>query len=360
MADPQNTETTEQPSPRQPETPDATGSQATAPAAGKTTAPPTLAEQYELGDVGHDPDADPVETATVTAAPGGKAGESPSPPPPSPATSAAPAARPKHSRITLRQATDLGVPQELVDSSTPEQLDEYVYLLNRQRLEFSLERDRLGAADRPAGGKKEPGRAPAPAATPEEGEGDIDLGLDEEQYDPGLISAIKKVAGTLRQENRQLRQQVEALVTSERARVTETQNQTIDRLFRELGPTHEATFGRGSRLEVGAASPEFSRRMAVLALVERMTEGTLPERFQRAVTTLFGDGKAVAPAAAPAVPAAQPGLAERWAQGGTARPTHRTTAEPPGERKAVATAGRIMRENGLISDGDLSEDDFPG
>ena len=43
---------------------------------------------------------------------------------------------------------------------------------------------------------------------------------------------------------------------------------------------------------------------------------------------------------------------KRWNDGQLARPTQRESKEPAGEKKAVKTAARIMRENGMLDDGE--------
>lgn len=300
---------------------------------------PVLAE-YELGDSQFDPAIDLPPAKTPDPQPAAADASLPAP--------AEPAA-PKHSGRLVRMARDLGLSDEEINSTPTEQLDDIVYHLNRQALQSAREASRTEtfhqSQDRRAAPQEEP---VAPEAPDEYG-----LDLDESQYAPGLVRALKEVAGKSKREIEALQKQVRSLEEREKNRQQESVTRQLDRLFEKADkPT---LFGKGGRHELAAEGPEYMRRIAVLSAMDRMKEGTLAEKFQRAVTMLYGQ------APQPSEPANGNQLSDqqkRWNDAALAKPTQRQSEEPKGEAKALKSAARYMRENGIGDADDMTEEGF--
>lgn len=335
----------------------------TAPGAGAAPPPPeapparSVLDEYELGDTGLDPAHDSPAAPAPAAAPAAEAAA-----PEAPAATPPPAARPaaakhEHNETVARMAADLGVPQAEIDQTPPDQLGRLVYHLNRQA---QLSRGTQltpppGQLSPPTQLPRDPGTGrflpkgaePPAAVAPED-----DLGLPEGEYDPALVKVLKEQRAEIRR-LKGLEQRIEHLSRREQKREVETVADRFDKKFAE----HEAVFGRGRGRELDGNSAEYQRRIAVLAQIDRDPRpGSFEQKFDRACQLLFGT---LAPAPAPA-PAAAPAAdelrrrQEQYDRGGLARPTHRGQ-EPRGERKALQTAARVMREQGLLSEEDDDE-----
>ena len=229
-------------------------------------------------------------------------------------------------------AADLGISSEDISAQSPEQLEELVYHLNRQQLDMYRQFQ----------------RPETPAATPQAAAADDDLGLDETQYDEGLVKALK--AG--RKQVAELKAQLKTVLERDQAREAETTDQILDRVFEQIDDTR---FGAGPMRGLAAGSDERQRRQAIVNQANQSKQGTLEQRAQAAYKLIYGEKPAPAKAA--------PILDERrkeWNAAGLARPTQRSgSPEPKGVKKAVDTVARIMKEHGQLDDEELLNG-FPG
>jgi hypothetical protein len=146
------------------------------------------------------------------------------------------------------------------------------------------------------------------------------------------------------------------------ARENETRNQRIDRVFTSAD---KSLFGEGPGQELKESDPEsFERRLAVLSIASRDTQGTDEQKIKRAIAKLYPGQVAATQVPAQPVPPPANGkqriTPEQWAKGGLPRPTHRTDAvEPPGESKAEKSVRKMLAENASASpsgNGDGKED----
>jgi hypothetical protein len=286
----------------------------------------SVASQYELGD-------------TAPAAPAAPAA--------SQSVAEAPAKDPRTGRFVSRVrglARDLGMSDEEIDGYDSHELKDLVQMAQTERLFRQRESATLGALDRPAG-------APTLPATPGAGAGGPgSLGLNEEDYDPGLMALLRRQ----QEELTSLRQQVAQVQGFHHAQVQGSVQARCDHAFAR----HKAHLGEARYHELKPDDPHLLRRRAVLQLVDAMKSGTLEERIDRAVQTLYGTTPAAAPAAttapvgnpppvAPASAAPDEGYAEAWRNGALARPTHRAgAAEPPGPEKAERSVASFLAESG--------------
>jgi hypothetical protein len=282
----------------------------------------------------------------------------------------------KHSRRLLREATEFGIPQEEIDATPTEELDEKVYLMRREALAWARQqgqREILDAIKSPShassgtappepgvpGGTSAHGSAPAPGGPGEE----ITLTANDADYDADLVAGIKKYLRQHADEMKALRDQLSQLHAAEGRRQQDTLTQQVDRAFADLGPGYEPYFGKGSVSDIDEAA--LARRKALLTHVELAMKGkpgTLPKKIAEAAKLLYpvqGGGSPAAeygagvqPAPRTPTPAPDPlaGEKERWAGAGLAHPTHREAPAEKGEAKAVQTAANFMRENGLLGD----------
>jgi hypothetical protein len=282
----------------------------------------------------------------------------------------------KHSRRLLREATEFGIPQEEIDATPTEELDERVYLMRREAMAWARQqgqREILEAIKSPShassgtappepgvpGGTPAHGSAPAPGGSGDE----IRLVADESDYDPELIGGIKKYLKKHDDEMKALRDQLAQLNAAEGRRQQDTLTQQVDRAFADLGPGYEPYFGRGGVSEIDEAA--LARRKALLTHVELAMKGkpgTLPKKIAEAAKLLYpvragGSpaaeyGAGVTPSPRTPTPAPDPlaGEKERWAGAGLAHPTHRESPEPKGRAKAERTARELMEREGVLGD----------
>jgi hypothetical protein len=326
----------------------------------------TFVDQYEI-DGTPEPTPEPVAEApaTVTNAP---PSEPLSPPPRDPASGRfvkpdEAAAQSPHSPRLVRMAKDLGLDDGEIASFPVDRLEEVVYHLNKQALsqarQSSIERTIAGATERGLGGQQPDPSAPAAATTPAATE-DFDLGIDETQYDPGLIAAIKKMGAAQEKKIKDLESRLEQVNQREAVRANETMANRIDRAFTK----HETHLGKGKGRELEEDSRDYQRRIAVLAMVDRnKSKQSLEAKIDLAVKNLYGE-PAAAPARKPATVLNQDddGLEDRrreWANGGLARPTQRQPSDlPNGTRKAEKSVAAKLAELDAHTDGEVGPDDF--
>lgn len=288
---------------------------------------PSLSGDYELGDVGYDAVADatpeiqePVAIQQQEAAP-------------------PPAAPPKHSSRLVRMATELGLSQDDIAGASPEHLEDLVYHVTRERLNHI---------------RREEPRVPEEKPKSQE----EDLGIDETQYDEGLVKAIKTVRDKYKKEIDELKEAVGSFKKTEEVRTAESFNREVDHWFEK---TNDSRFGKGKLYEISRDSDEHARRMALVAQAMKYKDGDLHGNLDRAHKLLFGDK----PKPEPVKP--DPGISpadlkqkqEDWNAAAVARPTQRNGApEPKGDKRAMAAAHRFMRESGMLAPEDESKDGF--
>ena len=260
-----------------------------------------------------------------------------------------------HSPRLVRMAKDLGLDDGEINSIPAERLDEIVYHLNKQALSqartSSIERTLAGATERPLA-SQQPDPAAA-AVVP----ADDDLGLDEAQYDPGLLKAFKKLqdAGQASAKKiKELEGQLQQVTQRQAARANETMANRIDRAFVK----HKAHVGEGRGAELAEGSREYQRRIAILTMVDRdKGKGSLEAKIDKAVSDLYGEARRP-----PVTVLPDPLEARRqaWNDGTLARPTQRQPSDlPNGSRKAERSVAAALAEMGVAEEsGEAGADDF--
>jgi hypothetical protein len=295
-------------------------------------AEPTLLEQYDIGeDVAPAPPA-PIEAETPPA----ETPPAPKTPPKDPATGKF-VKRPHPDRL-LRTAAQIGISTEEIEEASTAELREMVRDATLEKLAQQRSKD-IEAAKRPPSTP-----APEPAAP-------VDLGIDESQYDPGLISLIKKQA----EEIRQMRAQMGHMGGHIKRQAEESIATRFDAAFD--GMNLEKDLGRGRPPE---DSPEMARRQAIVAEAIRLAGNQDPNK----VIGLLGDAANKLFKLKPAKAAPKPANGatrispEEWAASGMARPTHREGApELPGKTKAVQKVTEYLRDNAATQE---TGDDLDG
>ncbi len=331
------------------------------------TATETFVEQYDL-DTGDDPVGEAAPSPTE-ATPQAASDASPPAGPTSqrdPATGrfvTAEAAIPSsphspsaHSPRLVRMAKDLGLDDGEIESIPAERLDEIVYHLNKQALSQartnSIERTLAGATERNIVSQQPDPAVPAAQPTDE-----FDLGIDEAQYDPGLIKAIKAMGQRQEAKIKELESQLKVVNERQVQRTNETTANRIDRAFGK----HAAHLGtaKGSELEEG--SRDYQRRIAILTMVDRnKSKASLEAKIDQAVSALYGE-----PAATPkktqasAINDELEARGREWNAGALARPTQRQPTDMPnGSRKAEKSVAAALAEIGAAGDGEPGAEDF--
>ena len=317
-----------------------------------------LAEMYDTGDDGKfDGELDlapPPKPKAETPSPDGKPPAKPPAAPP--ASPPPPPAKPQHSKRVLRMATDLGIPQAEIDAASPEDLDDRVYVENREaiaRIQTARGQDQVAAG---GAGRQTPAEGGGQQQPPPPAESKFELELEgKDTYDPDLIAAVEKMAGGFMKEIADLKAQLGGVVQRDVAKERETAFETVDRVF----AARPAVFGAGKRSEIGKDSAELARRMAVLQMVDGM-KGSEPleQKLALAADRLFGPAAPASPPPAPRRPAPSK---EKWKEGGLAAPTQRDHAdEPKGETRATKAVAAKLSELGL-TDADFDDDpEMPG
>lgn len=178
-------------------------------------------------------------------------------------------------------------------------------------------------------------RAGGPQPVDGSAEEPFDLGLSEDDVDPKIIAAFKKM--NERHEKKTAR--LEAALAVERASKEQSSlNVRVDKAFADLGDPK--LFGTGGLEELPANSAYAQRRKAVWNMAKEGAS-SLPEalaRLAQARQVLFGgEPPKQAPSGDTATPQATPSQTT-WAAGAVAKPTQRAGAiDPPGPEKAAKT-----------------------
>lgn len=295
-----------------------------------------LLQEYELEDAGFDDEIDIIPQSKPKA-------EAKPTPEPTEAKPAAPEPK-KHPASMVRLAEDLGVSKEEIDSLDTEVLGERVYQMTRN----------LRAAP------QQQATAPPPAKQPEPEEEEIDLELDPEEYDEGLIKAMKKVSSVATKQIKELKAKLEAAEAEKAQQYQASLYEQIDNAFVSLGM--DTVFGKAKRHELKPGSAEMVRRQAVLASLQASPiQGKSPaEAIAIRAKELFGSAQAPAPEQkAEGAKSTTPSYTrEQWNSAGLAKPTDRQTPnEPKGVKRATRAVAEKMREQGFEADDYLSTEE---
>lgn len=293
-----------------------------------------MLKEYELEDSGFDEQLDMIAPAPKpkpkpeSTVPPPPVPPPPVPPPPAPAPEPKPAEK-KHSKATIRLAAELGIPAHEIEALDPDVADERVYQLTRSRLTS------------PA--------SPPPPPAPEPKEEEYDLGIDESEYDEGLVKALKSMGKKFLSENKALKAEIEKM-NAEKAQQSQSQAvNAIDDAFAKAGM--DSFFGKGGRLALADDSFELMRRQTVLSSLQKkpINDMTLADAIKTRAKELFGvEPQQEKPAGAKQAPPSY--TPEQWAAGGVAKPTDREAPEPKGPNRAAKKLAEKMREQGMETD----------
>jgi hypothetical protein len=250
-------------------------------------------------------------------------------------------------------ALDLGLSDAEIAQADSTTLQATVYHLNRQALELARQGSHAAtlqsATDRSLASTNRqatPGEGRANVEQPSGGDSvapaDDSFDVDEAKgYDPQVVKMAKAISKLLA-DNKELKSRLDEPHTD-----TAVPGGESDQDARiASGPKHQVR-------RHAVLTYETLDVQAFLPLVDTWSKqpGTLEEKIHKALGLLYGTEPVQA------APAASREAA--WKNGAVARPTQRgNAAEPPGERKALQTAARVMKEQG-IGDDDLPEDAFP-
>lgn len=279
--------------------------------------------------------------------------------------------------ITPEEAEHMDV-NEIRDEISLRRLEQVMLFQNPQTREAAE-----AAVDQPARPAKAAPQPPSPVAAAD------DLDLDENEYDPKLVRALKKLRERADERADEVKILKDKLTRLEKFQVDQQFQHFADRFdgwIDELDPAYHAFLGQGHRRALAPTSDAVKNRQEVLVHMDALTQTyrrlgrPVDEKrlFELAVQGLFGPPQAsqAARAPAPAQPSREPEpqrdeadevaeelLAQRRRhyQGngngaGLARPTQRNGTEPPSTTKAINTARTRLRELNLVeSDRDLAE-----
>lgn len=250
-------------------------------------------------------------------------------------------ASPKHASFLVEVAKDHGFADDEIEAMTPAALGRLAHVLQRQELEHTRQALAESAIHETRGARPV---VPDPEPKPEE-----ELGLDEAQYDPGLVGVLKK----LHAENKALRGRLTEGEEREQRRAQSERSRAIDAAFAKLGPDFQEHFGEGDIFDLPMESAERAKREAVVSLALQQKDGSLPARIAKVAKQLFGaKAKPTADPSAEYEAVAKPGkngkpriTPEQWREAGTAVPTQRKELDlPAGDDKATRNLERRMRE----------------
>lgn len=251
-----------------------------------------------------------------------------------------------HSPRLVKMARDLGLTDDAISETTPEDLR---FLVSEAQAE------RREATRAAAWQEMLAGRAPTPSAEPPGSPEPSDaLGINEAEYDSGIVGVLK----SLKAEIKSLKAELSQVQGHVRAQAQEATAVTIDKAFEK----HKGVFGEGRGRDLKKGSAElFKRQMALHFLDAHPSEEPLQERIDKAVQVLFAQNAVEAAPKAPEAPRTSPD-AEAWSRAGLAVPTQRSgSAEPDGVAKArKAVKAQINELNGAVQASEDSLDDFPG
>lgn len=257
-------------------------------------------------------------------------------------------------------ARSLGISDEEIASSSVAELRETIQDIRLEQ-QFSQRSEQAQRAVERVPEKLVPLAAPA----------EEDKIPGEDDIAPQIVSILKdfrKEIKILREENNQLKGHVQA-------RAAESFAQKVDRVFADLGDSYEPFIGRGTKDELDPTSTEMLLRQAVLkdalALAgENASEAKVTSKIKEAALKRFGKlvgsnpktDKSPKPKSRPADEDSD--LIRQWADGGLARPTHRSGVGddlPKGTARAEAAVADYLETNGRTGGHyeDTTIDEFP-
>lgn len=281
-----------------------------------------------------------------------------------PETPAAPPAS-THPGYLVEFAKEFGFTDEEITSLSTEQLGRSVGILRKR------DRERMSqlSAEYQVHNPRQPVAPPAPVVPPPEPE--IDLGIDESQYGPGMIEAMKKVRRDSIKENQQLKEQLAAIQAQQQEQLQTASANHLDAAFDALGDGYEHVFGKGLGLEIEQDDPlSIQRRVEIIKAIAardrinpyKISPKALAAKIKSIADPLYKIQPPAPPKpAAPADPYANGGLPtptngkgasrftpEQWEQAGLSTPTARKgSSEPKGEELAKANLAKRQRELGI-------------
>lgn len=291
---------------------------------------------------------------------------------PSPAATGTEA--PKHNPMTLHFAKEFGFDDAEIAELTPKELDTAVRLAHKTMLKTSQEFRRNEDRTKP------PEPAPVVAPPPPKPEED-DLAEFGDEVAPRVLEAIRKGRTADKKRIEELQAKVDAVEGERQAAHRERLFDAVDAEFAKMPAALKKLIGEGGRADIADQPLAHAVRKHILAMAEAdRTEGeTFAQKMHKAAKALVPAGAEEElpiadeiPEPAPAKPApaktpdgrfASKPVAEReaeWKQAGAAKPTQREAPLPKGERRAMATAKKIMLAAGMLDEADVPADAFPG
>lgn len=316
----------------------------------------TTSEQFEL-------QYDPIERSASSAA--------------EPSPAAPPPPQPKHSAYLVRMAREFGASDEQIDAASDEQLHGFIEHNQREALrlarEYQASERIMRQQDRPL-----------PESRPEPEPDEYDPKWSEGEYDPIVKKGIEWASQAqkkwrdhkVEEKLKRLEELEERLNKREQADQQEKLNKYYDQLD-SLFASRPDIFSKHTRHTVGQDANELEKRRAIVnSVTAKLQEpGSVEEKFNRVVNAIYGAKRepepaygempAGAPAPRTGPPRAANGrftrqqLEEEWGEAGLHQPTnYEPGPEPRGEKKAIKTAARMLREQGLVDEQDLTADHF--
>lgn len=256
-----------------------------------------------------------------------------------------------HSRRMLNQALALGMTEQEIAECTAQDLRDEVHF-------------RILTAQ-----QQQQRQAPAPVVVPEPEE-EINLGIDESQFAPELITAIKGLGKKQAVELKALKKQLADRELLDQARQEQQQLNETETFFSQ----YPAIYGAGAVSTLRAGCPEHLKRLAIFNTAKAIPGANWTAKLAMAHATINPQA-AVKPAGyvapnptepvttvgerAIAAVADQNGTGrvtpEQWNAAGLVRPTDQApTPQKKGVAKAKATFNKLMKDNGL------NEEDLAG
>jgi len=267
---------------------------------------------------------------------------------------------PKHEAYLVQQAEEFGYGPEDIEELSPQALRRVITQhRNHQRLiadQFSKQH----AIDQ--------NKVHVPVEAPKTEDDDIDLGLDEAQYDPQLVAAMKKLARSQSQEVKSLKAQLAERDQRDQQREGLRLESIIDGAFSSMGDKFEKIFGKGAGRDVSQKDQAgYRRRLAVLRdaqiNVQNMTPAQIKAKIRESVELMYPDtqeayGEVVKQGASNDAPSRI--TPEQWANGTVAKPTQRKGEEPKGDAKAIRNLTARMKESSEVMPDSEEMDGFLG
>lgn len=248
----------------------------------------------------------------------------------------------EHSRTLVRRAISVGMSDEEIDSTPVGKLEDLVWARHEAAL-HEARQSRQKEAD--AGSMK--------AMVPVEDEDILTFGEAEKDLADEFKKPLKEAFSRQAKEIKELKAQIERLTQSDNQRQAMSFAEQVDRHFEK----HKAHLGEGRGLEMSPDDPYLARRKAVLLLCQADQRGTLAQKIDRAVKTLYG---ASTPAKADdAVPEPIQQRRKEWDGAALVKPTNRAGAEEPlGKERAIRAVREARQDMTANPNEATSEDDF--